>query len=413
MKILFLSDDFPPKGAGGAAAVAYSVALGFKKRGYEVIVLTAVRNEKDSGWYEVNGIRVYAFQSSYHERWRAYRSLYNPDSISHIRMILEKEKPDIVHAHNVHFYISYQALRLAKKSGAKVILTAHDCMLFHYGKFTEFMDPKDLSIRCDYNYRISPISQLRTFQLRYNPFRNLIIKWYLKSVDKVCAVSRELAKVLSINGIESTLVHNAIDSDAWLPDLDKAKTFVNDNDLGDHKRVLFIGKLTKAKGGHELVEALKLLRCNNNSLKVALIIAGQKDAYTGELLKEAESAGIKSICTGWMQQNQLATVYSIADVVTFPSICFDTFGMVNIEAMASRKPVISTCFGGSKEIVIDNVTGMIINPFNTEIFANNLNDLLTDPQKAKRFGDDGYKRVKEFFDIEIQIDAYEKMNRSE
>ena len=83
-----------------------------------------------------------------------------------------------------------------------------------------------------------------------------------------------------------------------------------------------------------------------------------------------------------------------------PSICFDTFGMVNLEAMEHSRPVVATCFGGSPEVVEDGVTGRIVNPFDTRRLADTLVELLSDREQAVRMGAAGRLRLIERFRID-------------
>jgi glycosyltransferase involved in cell wall biosynthesis len=85
--------------------------------------------------------------------------------------------------------------------------------------------------------------------------------------------------------------------------------------------------------------------------------------------------------------------------------------MVSIEAMAAKKPVIATCFGGAREVVEDGKTGYIVNPYNTAEFVKCLKDILLDRQLQADFGQAGFLRVKEKFDIHFQIQAYEDLYR--
>ena len=114
MRILFLQDDFPPQSFGGAGNVAFDLAREIKKRGHSVFVLTAVRDKKDEGSVEYEGLKVFKVYSNYHERWRAYLSLYNPQTVKKIKNLIDEIKPDIIHAHNVHYHLSYHSLKLAK-----------------------------------------------------------------------------------------------------------------------------------------------------------------------------------------------------------------------------------------------------------------------------------------------------------
>ena len=77
-----------------------------------------------------------------------------------------------------------------------------------------------------------------------------------------------------------------------------------------------------------------------------------------------------------------------------------------MEAMASQKPVISTCYGGSQEVVEDGVTGYIIDPRDTNRIAEKAIDLLKNPQKAEQFGRAGYARVIKNFNLEDKVKEY-------
>src|SRR3990167_3507984 len=134
MKIVFLSDDFPPQSFGGAGIVAYDFAITMKKLGHEVSVITTCRNRDEVGESEYYGIKVWKIASNYSTRWRAYLSLYNPGVVRQVEKLLEKIKPDVVHAHNIHFYLSYQTLAVAKRFIKAVVLSAHDVMSFNFGK---------------------------------------------------------------------------------------------------------------------------------------------------------------------------------------------------------------------------------------------------------------------------------------
>jgi glycosyltransferase involved in cell wall biosynthesis len=81
--------------------------------------------------------------------------------------------------------------------------------------------------------------------------------------------------------------------------------------------------------------------------------------------------------------------------------------------MACKKPVIATCFGGSKEVVLDGQTGYILNPYNTKLMAEKIIDLIKNPAKARTFGQAGYERVKNEFSLEKQakrtMEWYQRM----
>ena len=216
MKILILSDGLS---GGGAERVAFDLANSFLKFKNEVSIITAVQDKSKVGKINKNGMEIYKIYSNYHERWRAYFSLNNYRVIKEMKEIIKHINPDIVHAHNIHYHLSYHSLKIAKEYCDKVFLTTHDVMLFHYGKLVEFINQDNLSIPKKFNYKITPWQQIKRFKKRYNPLRNIIIKKYLKYVDKIFAVSYTLKDALNQNSIKNVeVIYNGIEIAQWQVD---------------------------------------------------------------------------------------------------------------------------------------------------------------------------------------------------
>ncbi|MBI2062345.1 MAG: glycosyltransferase [Candidatus Yanofskybacteria bacterium] len=394
MKILFFSDTFPPDSYGGSDIVAHSLAGALVKMGHEVFILTTVRNKKDEGETVREGLKIYKVFSNYHERWRAYFGLYNPQVIGKVKEIIKKTVPDAVHAHDIHQHLSYHSLKLAKNSGAKVILTAHDAMPYSYGKVSD-------------ESKLSAFKDLWDYKLRYNPLRNLIIKHYLKNADKIVAVSDALKRALTNNSIKNVeTIHNGMDLGNWVVPDESVADFKKKYGLENKKCILFGGRLSGAKGGRKMVEAMvKIARTVPEAI---LLVAGREDGYAKAMKEMARRENIaeRIIFTGWFGRGDMKKAYFVSDVVAVPSLYLDPFPTVNLEAMAAKKPVVGTCFGGTSEIVVDGETGYIVNPNNVDLLADRITDLLRDGQKANQFGQSGYERVRDFFSLKLQVEKY-------
>lgn len=405
MKIVILSDYFDDR--GGAVGVARSHAFGLKRQGHGVSVITTVQNKSKEGKKTENSIDIYSIYSDYNLLWRAYYSLYNPQTVKSIAKIIEEIKPDVVHAHNIHTYLSYYALKIAKKSGAKVFLTIHDTMLFHYGKLTEFIDKKKLSCQANFDYKISVWKQIKRAGKTYNPFRNIIIRRYLKYVNKIFAVSKALKKALNDNGIGNVeVVYNGINVEDWQVGDTEVNDFKAKSKL-ENKPVIFFGsRLGGIKGQELIIPVMKKIKAAVSN--PVLLIAGKVNINTQNILHLAEKLGVKenTINCGWLSGKELKAVIHASSAVILPSPYFDSFPLLNLEAMACKKPVIATCFGGSREAVVDGETGYIVNPFNIEVMAGKIIDLLENPDKARVLGEAGYERVKKEFSLEKMINSY-------
>lgn len=366
MKVVFLSDDFPPFSFGGAGISTYELALGVKRAGHEVSIITTCREKSDAGGFDYHGLKIFRIASSYPERWRAYRSLYNPPVPSHLKRILDKIRPDVVHVNNVHYYISYHSIKMAKKYSRIVVITLRDAMSFSFGKMeTEKYLKK-------FDAKLTWLDQFKQAKKRWNPLRNLIIRYYLGYTDKRLAVSSALKNALLQNGIKNVeVMHTGID-------LSDYKSFTHGINT---KTVFFGGRLSRAKGVQVVEEVMK------------------------EILKELPETKLLTAGTGdrWFSREEMKTAYSASNVVLVPSICFDAFPRTVLEAMASSKPVVATCYGGSKEAVVDGETGFVVNPFNIKEMAEKIIDLLKDPKKAEKFGQAGKNRIKTSFNLDDKI----------
>ena len=403
MKILILSGGFPPTSNAGAEKVAFNLAKGFQKLGKQVYIITTVQKKIETGKLDYQGLTIFQIYANYHQRWHSYLGLYNPQTVSRVKAIIKRIQPDVTHIHVPHHYLSYYCLKIAKKYSKAVFLTVHDVMPFHHGKLIEFINPNNLSIPKTFNYKVTPWQQIKRFKKRYNPFRNIIIRHYLKYVDKIFAVSYALKCALNQNNIKNVeVIHNGIDVNEWQVNNEKLKNFKKKYNLFNKKIVFFAGRLGAFKGGGKIIGIMEVV--TRQIPNTVLLVAGRKDSYAQEMLELAENKNVSLILTGWIEDDDLKSAYHSSDIIVTPSIYLDPFNLINIEGMACKKPVVGTCFGGTTEIVVDNKTGYIVNPFNAQIMAEKIIDLLKNPDKAEQFGQAGYQRIKKHFTIQNQVE---------
>ena len=254
MKIVILSDKFPPDSSGGAEVIAYSLANILVERGHEVYVVTTTTDDKNIGYTKEGNYTVHRIFSNYNMRWRAYKSLCNRKVVRELEKIIRQINPDIVHVHNIHMHLSYASLKISKKYSKAVFLTFHDVMAVHYGKLGARVDSSG-KIIID---KINPLKHILQQKLRYNPVRNVIIKYYLKSVDKMFSVSIVIKDILEKEGISPIKVlYNGIDVSKWSIDEKKLIEFKQRYKLENKKVLFFGGRLSSAKGGLVAIEEVE------------------------------------------------------------------------------------------------------------------------------------------------------------
>ena len=245
---------------------------------------------------------------------------------------------------------------------------------------------------------------LRHYRFRYNPWRNRIIRHYLtRYASQLTASSHALAQAFSANDLPAPqVVHTGIDASEWQRRDESLISALRDQlDLNGRRTILIAGRLTPEKGTVPLLNAID--RINENLPDICLLALTARDIESQipqrlrYLLKDIRSAG-------WLVGDQLRAAFHLADVVVVPSVCLDTFPTVNLEAMAAGKPVIATCYGGSSEIVLDGVTGFIVNPLDTSTFADRLGRLLGDAALRAEMGRQAQARIRGSFALDMYVD---------
>jgi len=405
MKILFLSDSFPPDSLGGAEIASFNLAKTLANKGHDLLVVTTVQDKDKAGEEKYQGLKVFKiYVKEYHPIFTNYLSLWNPSAFRQVEKIVKEVGPDIIHAQNIHHYLSYHCLKVARKYAKGVFLTAHDTMLISCGKFFDCIDEKNLSIPKQFDYKVNLWKEWIRWGKSYNPFRNLVIRYYLKYVDKIFTITDVVKDALYQNKITNVeTVHYGTDMKLDVDDknLDEFKSRLG---IKDKKVILFGGRLSEHKGGRKTLEMLKyVIEKDPNTI---LLVVGVENDYAKYMERLAQAVGLEDaiIFTGWIDRSQMNFAYASADVVITPSLYLDAFNLFNLEAMAVGKPVVGTCFGGTPEIIEDNKTGYVVNPYHTEMFGDRVLDILSNKDKARQFGETGKERVSKYFTLDMQAE---------
>jgi glycosyltransferase involved in cell wall biosynthesis len=399
MHILVLSDNFMP--LSNVERVAYLMTREYVNLGHQVSVITIDSKLKNGKVNKLNynGITIYQIGSSYSRYLRAYLGLYNPWVLKPIKLILKDNEFNFVHLHNIHAHISYAVISLLKSLGINRIMTAHDFMSIDYGKFTQGINPEVLSEKARINPKINPLKTFLNYKRSYNPFRNIIIKYYLNKLDKIVTVSKAQEYILNANGVKNTYtINNGISEYSESIDFDKVRDFRDKYDIrSDEKVILWAGRLSKAKGLDQVV--LILNRLIEHNYRFRLLVAG------GDVIND-EKLDKYVISTGWLNEEEMRIMYEVSSLVIVPSICVDAFPTVVLESMQSGTPVVATCFGGASEAVVNGKTGFIINPFNTDVFFDSVLKILDDAQLSYEMSVESKKIFKNSFTIKDCINQY-------
>ena len=179
----------------------------------------------------------------------------------------------------------------------------------------------------------------------------------------------------------------------------------NDLSLQDKRtpQLLFLSNLIESKGVYILLEALALLKDESVEFHCNLV-GGEGDISIDQLSYKIKNLKLENYVTylGKKYDKEKYDIFQSSDVFIFPTYYdYETFGLVNLEAMMFGLPIISTDEGAISDIIDDGATGFIVEKKNPQILANKLKFLITNPKISKDMGEKGRVKFNKYYTIEI------------
>jgi glycosyltransferase involved in cell wall biosynthesis len=169
----------------------------------------------------------------------------------------------------------------------------------------------------------------------------------------------------------------------------------------DWNMILFLGRLTWVKSVKNLVQAMPMVLEEYPKTKLVILGKGEEQS---DIVEMANRLGIKDNIVyrfEFVPEEERILHYAASDVCVFPSV-YEPFGIVSLEAMSMAKPVVVGARGvvGFREQVISSGTdqnGLHVNGEDAADIAWGIKETLQDPQRARVWGENGRRRVVEYF----------------
>ena len=168
--------------------------------------------------------------------------------------------------------------------------------------------------------------------------------------------------------------------------------------------VLFVGKVTRHKGVHDLIEAARQIDKEYPDNVLFTLAGDVDDEFAGELPENMR-------LVGFADQESLDRLYKQANLLVLPSY-HEGMPMVILEAMSYGLPVVSTSVGGIPQMVKHMETGLIIPPGDIKRLKESVIALIRDPGLANSFGNAGRKRCCEMFSAARMAERHFELYRS-
>ncbi len=345
---------------GGAEVVYLEQARMLRNRGWQVVDFAMQHPDNDPsefsadfpeavGYERARGILTTGIQ--------AIKVVYSRESAAKLTELIRREKPDLVHAHNIYHHLSPSVLAAASRCELPVLLTAHDLKLLcpsiymrSQGRVCEDCRAEGrLSVvrkRCQKNSLA--LSTLVYLESSLHALTGI----YRKSVTRMISPSRFLISKFeewNWNGPPFSHVPNFVDTQTVQPCCGR----------GDH--FVYFGRLSSEKGVDTLVEAA--IRAQ---VELRLIGTGPIEPL---LRRRVEHSGARVTFLGHLTGPALWQAVSGARAAIVPSECYENAPMSVLEAYACEVPVIAASIGGIPELVREGETGSLFEPGDVEALA--------------------------------------------
>ena len=380
---------YPPYHFGGDAIHAYRLTNALARRGHRI---TVVHNEDayralggtdpDGSFPHEPGVTLRPLRTSYPVAAATATYLSGRPAFYSRQLAdaLGGDRFDAVHFHNVSLAGGPGVLRYGR--GVKLYTTSeHWLVCPMHVLFRNNREPcvEPHCLRCTLAFGRPP-------QLwRYTG----LLEQAVPNVDLFLAPSRFTLEAHRARGFTAPMRHIP----HFLPDCDVVPV---EPSVRERPYFLYVGRLERLKGVHVLLDAFRTHRSAD------LLIVGDGDQRV-EL--ERQAAGLDHVrFLGQVQPSELPPLYAGATALLVPSVGYEVFGLVILEAFAQRTPAIVHDLGPLPEVVGDANGGLVYRTPAELIEA--LRALQADPARRSALGDDGHEALRRLWSEDAHVDAY-------
>lgn len=394
MRLLIVSNLYPPFYVGGYELACEKVTEALTIKGHDIHVLTS----------------TYGITEKIHETNVSRRLQVNFESMPHWRKIIYKEMmnqkifrrlccsfmPDVVFFWNLT-HISMSLAFLAQEWKIPSCYYIFDNWIANW--------EKDHWYRLYHNNIAShPVVKNCVCLLGlYCPDTALNLTNAIFASDYLRRIACKNGKHVEGNRI----LYWGIDSQRFMPNKKLTKRPV---------QMLYVGQIVPHKGIHTIIQALDILlnEFRYDPSVFQLTIVGdtkQMPEYVATLKESAKQCGIDNGLRfiGKIENNNMPDIYAEHDILIFPSVWEEPFGITQLEAMASGLAVISTATGGSAEIIQDSVNALTFEKENARSCAQQIVRLVEHPRLFESITNEGRKTIEQQFQFTKLNDALEEV----
>jgi glycosyltransferase involved in cell wall biosynthesis len=393
MKILVVSNLYPPTVLGGYEIECSQVVEGLIERGHQVEVLTSdyLKPDKESVAYPIyRELKlIKPFDQPVHSSLRHTRKKVDAYNQGITQKKALSFKPDIV--------FLWSLLRI----GIGPVRVVQHLHLPYYWRFGDeyinaFKPPE---------WGLKPRQLLRYFldntYYHSNTYAGL-------DFSRVACISRMNKNNILDDGLDvsqAEVIYKGIP-------LEKFPMKSSSGSLSKLIKVLYVGSLLRYKGVHNVIEAIKIVQDRHSVPIECNLIGGGNTDYIHELKNLSIKYHVKTHFLGKIPFDHLGPYYRENDIFIFPSLWQEPLGSTYLEAMASGLPVISSNDGGQNEVLTHETTALLYPNGDVQALAEALERLIKDSGLRKRLILEGRKLIETKYSMITYLDNIEQFLNS-
>lgn len=393
MRLLFLSNYFPPATVGGYEQWCQEVAQALVKRGHQVSIITSRAEVEDNGGIPVHRVielEVVGGLGSTISRFLRRHQL-EAASLATIKQLVNTIQPEAA--------LIWGMWNVPKSVPALIEHLLGERTAYYFCDYWPTLPSafvQQLSAPARRTLASLPkklIAAVLQPRLRQSPS--------LAFPNPIC-VSQAVRRLLAEAGIKfshARIIHGGTD---LLP----AKSTVH---TGATVRLLYLGRLTRDKGLHTVIEAMRIL--SERAMAVELDVYGQGDSdYIKSLCKAIVKCKLTSAVElrGTVTRAELPGLFPHYDALVFPSHWQEPFARTVLEAMAAGLVVIGTTTGGTGEILKNRETGLTFKAGNAFELADQIECVARDCTPFRTYSENARNAVLQHFTLTKMVDQIEE-----
>ncbi len=358
MKFLTAHVNTEPTWRGGEQQTLYLLE-GLRCRGYPVVLFSA----PETPLYDharAKGFETYPLR---------IRSEADAGAMVRLASVLRRLRPALLHMHTSHAHTIGVCAAVLAGNGMKRV-----------------------------------VSRRVNFSIYRHSFFGLNWIKYCYGVDRYLTVSSSVRDVLMRDGVDPALirvVHSGVDLGRFRDArADRRSKLLNEWQLPEGIPLVgCVGALVPYKGFTHFVEAAAEVSRRRDC---AFVVVGEGEMYA-ELNRRARDLGVGHRFRLVGFRSDIGDILSSLEVFVFPTL-EEGLGTSLLDALLLKRPTVASRVGGIPEVIRHGANGLLVEPGDSKALAAGILELLSNPEEARRLGDEGSRTVAELFSVDAMVE---------